>query len=77
VPLVAVLGHEGCGAVTSALLPDWPARASPESGASAIHRAGAQDIAPSLSQAERVHAGVEANVRRTAPAEHIRVCASD
>jgi carbonic anhydrase len=73
-PLIVVLGHESCGAVTSALL----------SAEAKSHEAAAiqdllkqiqpalQGLDPSLSEAERVHQGVEANVRqsvRAAPGE--------
>jgi len=66
-PLVVVMGHESCGAVTSALL----------SAEDRSHEAGAiqellsqiepavKDLDPALSQAERVHRGVEANVRQS------------
>ena len=66
-PLVLVLGHETCGAVTSALL----------SEADRLHEAKAiqellnqiqpalKDLDPALGQAQRVHQGVEANVRQS------------
>ena len=66
-PLVLVMGHEGCGAVTAALQPD-SARAHEAAGI----RTMLSHVAPSLKavnrslpQAEQVHLGVEANVRRS------------
>jgi carbonic anhydrase len=67
VPLIVVLGHEGCGAVTSALLPDSVRAQEPQGIQTLLGYIvpALKDIAPSLSQAERVHAGVEANVRQS------------
>jgi carbonic anhydrase len=66
-PLVLVMGHEGCGAVTSALL----SAEDRSHEASAIQellnqiQPALKDLDPALSQAERVHRGVEANVRQS------------
>lgn len=66
-PLVLVMGHESCGAVTSALLSETDRQRE----AGAIQELLNQivpaltDLDPSLSQAERVHRGVEANVRQS------------
>jgi carbonic anhydrase len=64
-PLIVVMGHESCGAVTSALL-------SAEDRSKESHaiqelleqiQPALKGLDPKLSQAERVYAGVEANVR--------------
>src|SRR6185436_3119822 len=66
-PLVLVMVHEGCGAVTSALL----SAEDRSHEASAIQellnqiQPALKDLDPALSQAERVHRGVEANVRQS------------
>jgi len=65
--LVLVMGHEGCGAVTAALGLD-SSRAHEASGIQAMLAhvvPSLKDVDRSLPQAERVHRGVEANVRRS------------
>jgi carbonic anhydrase len=61
------MGHESCGAVTSALL-----SAEDRSHESAAIQEllnqiepAVKDLDPALSQAEKVHRGVEANVRQS------------
>jgi carbonic anhydrase len=64
-PLVLVLGHEGCGAVTAAL----GSEAARSKEAKEIQELLAlilpalKGIDPKLSLAERIHRGVESNVR--------------
>jgi carbonic anhydrase len=64
VPLVLVLGHEGCGAVTAALGKHDAEPTELVELLQLIHPAVA-DIDPSLPEADRVHLGVEANVRQS------------
>jgi carbonic anhydrase len=66
-PLVLVMGHEGCGAVTAALAAD-SSRAHEAAGIQAM----LSHVVPSLKtvdrsvpQPQQVHLGVEANVRRS------------
>ena len=62
--LIVVMGHESCGAVTSALLPD-SVRANEANGIQRLLddiQPALTDIDPKLSGPERVHRGVEANV---------------
>jgi carbonic anhydrase len=62
--LIVVMGHESCGAVTSALLPD-SVRAHEAKGIQQLLddiQPALTGIDPKLSAAERVHRGVEANV---------------
>jgi carbonic anhydrase len=64
-PLVLVLGHEGCGAVTAALSP-IEEREKEWNGIQKLltHIDPAmQDIDPRLSMEQKIHIGVEANVR--------------
>jgi carbonic anhydrase len=66
-PLIVVLGHEGCGGVTSALLPD-SVRAHEPKGIQALLNyiiPAFRDIDPGLTPAGRLHAAVEANVRQS------------
>jgi carbonic anhydrase len=66
-PLVVVLGHESCGAVTSALLPAAD-RSKEATGIQALLtqiEPALSGLDPKLSQAQRVHQGVEANVRQS------------
>jgi carbonic anhydrase len=63
-PLIVVMGHENCGAVTSALL-SAEDRSHEAAGIQELLKQiepALKDIDPALSQAERVHRGVEANV---------------
>lgn len=62
-PLVLVMGHEGCGAITAAL---GAYESEPEELRHLIDSIspGLAGIDPGLSLEERVHLGVEANVRR-------------
>jgi carbonic anhydrase len=66
-PLIVVLGHESCGAVTSALLSaeDQSHEAAAIQDLLKQIQPALQGLDPSLSQAERVHQGVEANVRQS------------
>lgn len=64
VPLVLVLGHEGCGAVTAALGKHGNEVAELDGLLRMIQPAVA-DIDPSLPEASRIHLGVEANVRQS------------
>jgi len=63
-PLVLVLGHEGCGAVTAALKAHDEEPEELQDLLELIAPAVA-GIDPDLPQAERVHIGVEANVRQS------------
>jgi carbonic anhydrase len=63
-PLVVVLGHEGCGAVTAAL--DGPARhGEPQQLEELLHliEPGLRNLDPNLQGPARLSAAVEANVR--------------
>jgi carbonic anhydrase len=62
VPLVLVLGHEGCGAVTAAL-GEMDDEAPELSRLLRAVRPALREVDPTLPFDERVHAGVEANVR--------------
>jgi carbonic anhydrase len=66
-PLIVVMGHESCGAVTSALLSAEDRSHEASAIQELLNQIGPalQDIDPALSQAERVHRGVEANVRQS------------
>jgi carbonic anhydrase len=63
-PLVVVLGHEGCGAVTAAL---HAVDHEPEELQTLVKRIlpALDGIPPDLPEEERVHLGVEANVRQS------------
>jgi len=66
-PLVLVLGHESCGAVTSALL-SAEDRSHEAAGIQELLNQiepAVKDLDPALSKTERVHRGVEANVRQS------------
>jgi carbonic anhydrase len=67
VPLILVLGHEGCGAVTAAL---GMVDGEVQELQSLLHRVqpALVDIDPSLPDEERIHLGVEANVRQSVKA---------
>ena len=62
-PLVVVLGHEGCGAITAAL--DTREHKEPEELEHLLHDLlpGLAEIDPELKKRDRIHLGVEANVR--------------
>jgi carbonic anhydrase len=64
-PLVLVLGHEGCGAVTAALEPEAARNkeAKDIQELLALILPALKGIDPKLSLAERIHRGVESNVR--------------
>jgi carbonic anhydrase len=64
-PLVVVMGHQGCGAVTAALEALDGKGHEPKSIADLLKHItpGIKDLDPKLSGAARVDAGVEANVR--------------
>lgn len=66
-PLVLVVGHEGCGAVTAALEADSTrAHEAPGIQAMLAHVVPSlKDVNRSLPPREQVHLGVEANVRRS------------
>ena len=66
-PLILVLGHEGCGAVTAAMLPDSERQKEAlflQTLLETIDPA-VKDINPGLPQKQRIHEGVEANVRQS------------
>jgi len=66
-PLVLVVGHESCGAVTSALESEY-ARAREAAGIQAMLSRVAtslENVNRSLPKPEQVHLGVEANVRHS------------
>jgi carbonic anhydrase len=65
VPLVVVLGHEQCGAITAALAPASERRRDPPEIQKLLARIdpGLKDLAPAASETERIRRGVEANVR--------------
>jgi carbonic anhydrase len=64
VPLLVVLGHEDCGAVTAALSAH---EAEPRELVTLLRRIvpAVEDIDPSLPMEERIRLGVEANVRQS------------
>jgi len=64
VPLILVLGHEGCGAVTAALGMVEGEVTELQGLLRQIHPA-LVDIDPSLPSEQRIHLGVEANVRQS------------
>jgi carbonic anhydrase len=66
-PLVLVMGHESCGAVTAAFLSaeDRSREASAVQELLKQVQPALKDLDPALGQAERVHRGVEANVRQS------------
>lgn len=66
-PLVLVLGHEGCGAVTAAMMPESEKQKEAiflqellKKIAPAVNK-----IDPTLPQKQRIHEGVEANVQQS------------
>jgi len=63
-PLLMVLGHESCGAVTAALMADEERRKEWEGIQKLLTHIdpALQDIDPGLPQEERIRKGVEANV---------------
>jgi carbonic anhydrase len=65
VPLLVVLGHEGCGAVTAALDAKLKRAREPERIEALVRmiEPGLKDIDPKLSPDKQLHAAVEANVR--------------
>jgi carbonic anhydrase len=65
VPLVLVLGHERCGAVTAALGAMDDEEAPELSRLLASVRPALVGLDPALPHDERIHAGVEANVRHS------------
>lgn len=64
VPLVLVLGHEGCGAVTAAL-GEHDGEVEELVGLLRMIQPAVADIDPSLSVENQIHLGVEANVRQS------------
>jgi carbonic anhydrase len=65
VPLVAVLGHEGCGAVSAALELKFKRAKEPEHIDALVQliEPGLKDIDPMLAPDKQLSAAVEANVR--------------
>jgi carbonic anhydrase len=65
VPLLMVLGHEGCGAVTAALDAKFKRAHEPERIEALVRmiEPGLKDIDPKLSPDKQLNAAVEANVR--------------
>ena len=65
VPLVMVLGHEGCGAVTAALDAKFKRAREPERIEALVRmlEPGLKEIDPNLSPDKQLSAAVEANVR--------------
>ena len=66
-PLIVVMGHENCGAVTSALL-SAEDKSHEAAGIQELLKQiepALKGIDPALSQAEKIHRGVEANVRQS------------
>jgi carbonic anhydrase len=65
VPLLMVLGHEGCGAVTAALDAKFKRAHEPERIEALVRmiEPGLKDIDPKLSPEKQLSAAVEANVR--------------
>jgi carbonic anhydrase len=66
-PLVVVLGHESCGAVTSALLSEADRSHEAQAIQDLLTRItpALGELDPKLGPAQRVHQGVEANVRQS------------
>jgi len=66
-PFVVVLGHESCGAVTSALLSEEARSHEPQAIQDLLTRItpALGGVDPKLGQAQRVQQGVEANVRQS------------
>jgi carbonic anhydrase len=64
-PLVLVLGYEGCGAVTASMLPDSERQKEAPFLQTLLKNIdpAVQNIGSDLPQKERIHQGVEANVR--------------
>ena len=67
VPLVLVLGHEQCGAVTAALGSESDRKRETEDIQTLLERIepAVKGLPPGLEAPERVHRGVEANVRQS------------
>ena len=65
VPLLVVLGHEGCGAVTAALDAKFKRAREPERIEALVRmiEPGLKDVDPKLSPERQLSAAVEANVR--------------
>ena len=65
VPLVVVLGHEQCGAITAALAPASERRHDPPEIRKLLARIdpGLKDLGRAANEMERIRHGVEANVR--------------
>jgi carbonic anhydrase len=65
VPLLVVLGHEGCGAVTAALDAKFKRHQEPERIEALVRmiEPGLKDIEPNLSPERQLNAAVNANVR--------------
>jgi len=65
-PLVFILGHECCGAVTAAFVSPEDREKEPKEIRRVLEQVdpAIKDIDPNLAESDRVHLGVEANVRR-------------
>ena len=62
-PLFMVLGHEGCGAVTAALLPPERRQEEPQGVRELLDLVHVGEVDPNADTTSRVAAAVEANVR--------------
>lgn len=68
-PLFMVLGHEGCGAVSAALMPEERRAQEPKGIQELLSQIDVGDADPNADEETRLHAAVEANVR--ASAQHL------
>ena len=66
-PLLLVLGHQKCGAVTAALLPQTEREKETKDIQAVLNQIqpALKDIDPRLSEEKRLAAGVEANARQS------------
>jgi carbonic anhydrase len=66
-PLIVVVGHEGCGAVTSALMSAEDRSQEAKAIQDLLNQIepAVKDLDPKLAPSDRLHQGVEANVRQS------------